>query len=505
MSKQYDVIVIGAGNAGLTAAAITAQNGLKTLLLERHNLPGGAATSFRRGRFEFEPSLHELAEVGTAPGVGGIRQMFENFGADVQWCHEDSAFRVICPGPDGFDVSLPTGIEAFVAEMERQVPGCADSVAAVFDLGEKAIRALEYLGQGEPDPQVLATEHADFMRIASHTTKEVLDALGMPKRAQEILVTYWCYLGAPADQLDFLYYALMLLLYVELKPAMPKMRSHEMSLALEKSIRDHGGEVWYNADVSKILVKDGTAYGVVVNGREVLADHIICNSHPHNALSTMIDPKEIPEAALKLANARDLALSFVTVYLGMNKTAEELGIKDYSSFVVPCPDSREQYKLCSKLESSGYAIMNCLNTVIPDSSPEGTCTLFFTTMYYGDVWKNVKPEEYKKLKTKIAGEIIETCEKALDIEIKPYIEEISIAAPPTFARYMNTPRGTPYGYQLDMWDTLIPRTVSIPNEQYIKGLRFCGAACERGDGYSSAYISGMNTGNLTVKDAKEGM
>lgn len=170
MSKQYDVIVIGSGNAGLTAAATTAQNGLKTLLLERHNLPGGAATSFRRGRFEFEPSLHELAEVGTAPGVGGIRQMFENFGADVQWCHEDSAFRVICPGPDGFDVSLPTGIEAFVAEMERQVPGCADSVAAVFDLGEKAIRALEYLGQGEPDPQVLATEHADFMRIASHTT-----------------------------------------------------------------------------------------------------------------------------------------------------------------------------------------------------------------------------------------------------------------------------------------------------------------------------------------------
>ena len=56
-----------------------------------------------------------------------------------------------------------------------------------------------------------------------------------------------------------------------------------------------------------------------------------------------------------------------------------------------------------------------------------------------------------------------------------------------------------------MWDTLVPRAVSIPNEQYIKGLRFCGVACERGDGYSSVYIFGMNTGNLTVKDAKEGM
>ena len=42
----YDVVVIGAGNGGLTAAATLAQNGLKVLLLERHNIPGGAATSF---------------------------------------------------------------------------------------------------------------------------------------------------------------------------------------------------------------------------------------------------------------------------------------------------------------------------------------------------------------------------------------------------------------------------------------------------------------------------
>ncbi len=53
MSEKYDVIVVGAGNAGLVAAATTAKNGLKTLLLEKHNLPGGCATSFRRGRFEF--------------------------------------------------------------------------------------------------------------------------------------------------------------------------------------------------------------------------------------------------------------------------------------------------------------------------------------------------------------------------------------------------------------------------------------------------------------------
>ena len=56
---DYDAIVIGAGNGGLTAAATLARGGQKVLLLERHNIPGGCATSFCRGRFEFEAALHQ--------------------------------------------------------------------------------------------------------------------------------------------------------------------------------------------------------------------------------------------------------------------------------------------------------------------------------------------------------------------------------------------------------------------------------------------------------------
>ena len=58
MAEKYDVIVVGAGNGGLMAAASSARMGKKTLLIERHNLAGGAATSFIRGRFEFEVALH---------------------------------------------------------------------------------------------------------------------------------------------------------------------------------------------------------------------------------------------------------------------------------------------------------------------------------------------------------------------------------------------------------------------------------------------------------------
>ena len=82
MPKDYDVIVIGAGNGGRAAGAFTAKNGKKTLVVEKHNIPGGSATSFVRGRFEFETSLHELCTVGTAENPGGIRKFFDMLGAD---------------------------------------------------------------------------------------------------------------------------------------------------------------------------------------------------------------------------------------------------------------------------------------------------------------------------------------------------------------------------------------------------------------------------------------
>ncbi len=499
---SYDVIVVGAGNGGLAAAATTAKSGLRTLLLERHNLPGGAATSFRRGRFEFEPALHELASVGPKELPGAIRLMFDSLGAQVDWHIERSTFHLVVPS-EGIDAAMPCGVKEFTDEMERQVPGCRESVETMFTLAKKGVEATEYLRRGKPNPILMATKYADFMRMASHTLEEGLNAIGMPKKAQDILAAYWCYLGSPSDELDFFYYVIMLYSYVALGAGMAHMRSHELSLALEKVVRDHGGEVWYNSEVTKLLTKDGRACGVAVGDRELYADHVIVNCYPHAAFSTMMDERAIPEKALKLANTRELGLSFFTVYLGMNKTAQELGIKEYSNFIAPCADTREQYNRCCSLENSGYVIMNCLNCAIPDSSPEGTCTLFFTGMYFGDVWKDVKPEDYKKLKTRIAGEYIETCEKALGICIKPYIEEIVTAAPPTFTRYMGTPRGTPYGYTFKLWDSIVQRMMALEEDQPMPGLRFCGAHSEWGDGFSSAYNSGSTAGRLTAEDVKE--
>ena len=59
IQPRYDVIVIGSGLAGMTAANLLARQGRSVLLLEQHYKLGGMATWFRRpGGHIFDISLH---------------------------------------------------------------------------------------------------------------------------------------------------------------------------------------------------------------------------------------------------------------------------------------------------------------------------------------------------------------------------------------------------------------------------------------------------------------
>ena len=51
---SYDVLVVGAGIGGLTAAALLAKRGYRVLVVEQHYLPGGCASIFRRQGFTFD-------------------------------------------------------------------------------------------------------------------------------------------------------------------------------------------------------------------------------------------------------------------------------------------------------------------------------------------------------------------------------------------------------------------------------------------------------------------
>ena len=289
----------------------------------------------------------------------------------------------------------------------------------------------------------------------------------------------------------------MLLGYLDDGAAMPYHRSHELSSALCDVIYKNGGEIYYNTEVTEFLYnEDCSMRGVVAGGQTYLADEIISNIIANNVINRS-DITKIPERTLRLANARELGISVATMYLGLDCTAEELGFKDYTVFVTTTPDAREQYE--KRREGTLY-ILNCLNNVIPDCTPEGTCMLFFTMPIFGsDIPKDLTPETYKKYKNAIAKKFIEDAEKTFGIDIKSHIEEISVATPVTFARYLGTPEGTIYGYYTADWDNVIMRVSEEAKDFPTPGMSYCGGHATRGDGYSCALITGMNAGKKVAK------
>ena len=500
--NKYDVIVVGAGNGGLVAAAECAKNGLKTLLLEKHNLPGGCATSFVRGRFEFEPSLHELCSENTSKKLTSVSDLFRDLGVDVPLVYEDMLFRVIAKGENGYDVRLKAGYEEFLDSMEEAVPGCRDSVKAFMDLEQNIDAAQEYMNTGKLNPVVLMRDYGDFMRTGCHSAEEVMDALGIPEKAKNILNTYWGYLGVPTDELNALHYLSMVSCYVCGHPSMPRNRSHEISLGLIKVLQQNGGEVRYNSEVTRFLTdSEGAVKGVIANGEALYAKKVISNVIPDVVLNRT-NGEKIPKHARKLANARSFGMSVATVYLGMDCTMEDLGIKDYSVFVCSDPNPRKQF---NERKEFGMYIVNCLNKVLPDSSPEGTCTLFFTIpIYPGDLPEDLTPETYKKYKNALAEKYIKDYEAVMGMDIIGHIEEISVATPVTFARYLGTPEGTIYGYANEGWDNIIARSATEEMDYTIKNLYFCGGHYIRGDGYPSGYLTGHMAAQKAIKAIREG-
>jgi len=511
ISDAYDVVVIGAGNGGLAAATQLALNGKKIILFEQHNLPGGFASSFVRGRFEFETSLHEFASIGPPSNKGSIRKLFEDrFGLEVEFVEIPEAFRLISTDPsEKLDVTMPFGVENFIEVIEKQVPGSRDSVTKLFDIAKEIRGTFRYFSvtKGNPDQGVLMKEYPNFLKTAAYSTKEVEDALNMPEDARKIFNAYWSYIGLPIDRVNFTIFASMVLVYMEYGAYILKNRSHEYTTAFDVKIRELGGNIEYNTRVEKILVENGKIIGVETSrGDKIKTNHVICNASPTLTYNKLIYPKsEVPEIAYKEVNARIHGLTGFCVYLGLDATAEELGLKEYSYFIMKNMNTEEIYDSWSKLQSPGGQASVVLNVPNPECSPPGTCIIYITTLFRPEVWKDIKPEQYVEIKNKIAEELIIQFEQATGAPIREHIEEIEVATPVTFARFTRTYNGIIYGYEPESWDSVIPRLMMMGQDKYIKGLEFAGGFGRRAHGYGSTISDGYTSALLTLQELiKEG-
>ena len=136
-SPRYDVVVIGAGHNGLTAAAYLARAGLSTLVLERRDIAGGCCVTE-----EIAPGCHAsttsyIASMLRPEVIRDLR--LAGHGLRMVPC--DPALQV--PFPDGQLVSWWSSRERVVEELRKISPQDAKTFVRVDDRLKKLARYLQ--------------------------------------------------------------------------------------------------------------------------------------------------------------------------------------------------------------------------------------------------------------------------------------------------------------------------------------------------------------------------
>lgn len=482
---NFDVVVIGAGNGGLTAAASLAKAGIKTLLLERHNVPGGCASSFCRGRFEFEVALHQLSGYGQADNPGPLRSFLSQFGIPdhCEFLDMKNLYRLVLPGQ--LDITLPADREGTIQALVEQFPDEKEGIEGFVDLVYRTF--LEYAAVFyQRDPEASAEKYPLMAQYSLQPTAQVMDEYLHNPLIKVALGIYWGYSGVPLSKLPFIDYASLYFSYLHWKPAYIRHGSQTMSSALLEFILANGGQARFNCGAKRILIEDGRVVGVETEHGDVIPTKaVVSNASSIDTYVELVGEEHVPEEQFQVLGGQTVGPSSLTLYVGLDCEPHEVGITDTTNFIVSDPDTDKQFASMSRLDTSDdYLLLSCYNLDDPQASPPGTSQVSIVNLKYAQPWLTLPPSEYHQAKFKAADGVLNRVEQAFP-GLRSHIEEIEVATPITHMRYLNTPGGAIYGFDQYAKNSNFFVSPTAP----IQGLALAGAWSGPG-GFQPSLMSG---------------
>ncbi|UCH21442.1 MAG: NAD(P)/FAD-dependent oxidoreductase [Deltaproteobacteria bacterium] len=494
--NAFDVVVIGAGNGGLTAAAKLAQKGLNVLLLERHNVPGGCATSFCRGRFEFEVALHQLSGLGTAEKPGLLRMELEQLGVlqDLEFVEISDLYHVAAS--DGFRITLKTDRAETIAVLQDKFPHQKDAIQRYFDLMARYANDMisTFIFR---DPEASRDKYPCLYKYALQNSKAILDEFFSDPLLKTILSLYSGYLGVPPTRLAFAYLAMLFFQYMEFKPYHLKGGSQALSNAILNKFLSDGGTARFNCGAKKIIVDKGQINAVVTDDDdEITTNYIVSNVSPVATYNHLIDPAQVPAATSVEIKGRNLSTSAFTLFIGFDCEPDQLDITETTNFLISTTDISDgiRDRMNRPDIQDDFMLLSCYDISDPEFSPPGTCQANVVTLKYGEPWLRIPPRRYHDVKFRCAESMLKRVEEIYP-RVRDHIEEIEVATPLTHMRSLGHPFGAIYGYE-----TLTKDSLFFQPGRYspIQGLFFAGGWT--GDqGFEPTLRSGISAAKSIIR------
>jgi C-3',4' desaturase CrtD len=313
--ERYDAIVIGAGVAGLTAAAELTLRNVRTLVVERHNVPGGCASFYQRDGYRFDVGATLIGGFG-ARGVHRI--LNARLGIDVS--PELVEPSMVVHFPDEIVVRYGDGrwagerLRAFGPGAEpffRRAERIAD---LAWDLSTRAPALPADVPGALALVRAFRPRHGALLATLGRTVASI-----MPRDSSQLLRTFvdaQLLITAQTDaaHADLAYGATALDLAREGTFHLADGVS-TISVGLARAIRSRGGRILYNHSVREISIRGRRVRGVVLaDGRSIEARRAIVALPLHDAVR--LAPELEPHYRVRLASSPQRWGAF-TVYVGL--------------------------------------------------------------------------------------------------------------------------------------------------------------------------------------------
>lgn len=475
----YDYIIVGAGLGGLSAGINLAKNNKKVLIIEKNSLPGGLVTTFKRGRFEFDTFLYELYNFGDDNHVGDIKKIFEEYNVSVDT--KLVPFNILIKTSDKEEMEIKGNIEEFFATLEQIKAGSIEPLKEFLKVIKDIHEAIKVL---ETDEEPSEDDYPYFYKYLYVNVIDALNDIGVSKEIISKLGFLWINIGSPLNKLSFIDFADFMYKLAFKKRVILNNKSVDLALKLSDCYRGHGGKIYTRTEVKEIDLEKNLV--ITSDNKEYKAKHIICDLMPRYVYTSLVknDKKDIN----RLENARTIGASTLSVYIGLNKSIEELGLKHYQYYHYKTFDSDLNVKSMKEFKHTTWQAI-VPNVVNENASPKNTTIIVLRTDYYEDLFSKVTKENYHQLKEELASNLIVQFECEFNIDIAEYIEEIEVITPITIERLTNNLHGSTKGYMRKGYDNAINRLISY-NDEKEDNLSFVGSCSLFGNGFDNAIYSG---------------
>ncbi|XP_063063660.1 inactive all-trans-retinol 13,14-reductase-like [Engraulis encrasicolus] len=343
--NKLDVVIIGSGVGGLTAAACLAKVGKKVLVLEEHDTAGGSTHSFVEKGFEFDRDLHYIGQMHeNGLTKVAIDQITEG---QLEFDELDQHFTTIHigQGDELRKYTLLSGKTEMEAHLKKQFPNDTQAVENFFKLMKLCSKQIPALAALKILPRWLAlymlrSGIADRLLPAhstlSHTSASWWAGVQTNNKDLQLMFNYLFH-GTPPKDSSILINS-QLIHHYKRGAYYPKGGASEIPYHISNTIRKYGGEVLVKAPVSRILLNaDGVACGVVVRkGQEeveVRSKMVISNYGVSNTFNRLLPPEiiikpDIQERVNLLKPGKGCLLTFC----GFDGTPEELGLSQATNW-----------------------------------------------------------------------------------------------------------------------------------------------------------------------------